>query len=123
MPGIPGADLAFEECGTSALDPSRLYRGDGPEQCSLRKISRGGAAIHASEGLERGQRVEFELSSGRRAGATVAWTSGPEAGLACHERGFRLGVAVTVLVGRRLTTPERFGGRRRRSDLRLSGAW
>jgi hypothetical protein len=59
MPGIPGADLAFEECGTSTLDSSRLYRGNAPEECSLSKIARSGAAGHGRVGLESGQRVEF----------------------------------------------------------------
>lgn len=73
------------DCEASTLQPGSLIVGSVRQICSVRKISAGGAVLHADLPVGEGRRLELELDGGQLLEGTVAWRRGSELGLRFDE--------------------------------------
>jgi hypothetical protein len=74
---VPPIDALVIEPAES-LQAGALIVGSIRQLCLIRKLSAGGAVLHADLPLEPGQRLELELDAGENLDGTIAWTSGLE---------------------------------------------
>ncbi len=84
---VPLIELRSEEeaATASVLQPGSVVVGSIRQLCLIRKISAGGAVLHADIPLEEGRRLELELETGERLEGTIAWRRGSELGLRFDE--------------------------------------
>ena len=78
---VPPIEAAVEEVDESVLQPGSIVLGSIREVCLIRKISSGGAVLHADLPIEEGRRLELELETGEHLAGTIAWRRGSEVGL------------------------------------------
>ena len=81
--------LAYED-DASVLEPGSVVAGSIRQVCLIRKISAGGAILHADIPIDEGSRLELELQTGEHLDGTIAWRRG-------FELGFRFDEAIDVL--------------------------
>jgi hypothetical protein len=102
---VTPVDSAADE-DSSVLQRGMLIVGSIRNMCSIRKISAGGAVLHADMPLDDGRRLELELETGEHLDGTVVWRRGGEVGLRFDEP-----VDVMSIVARNLVSQP---GERRR---------
>src|SRR5688500_3781419 len=78
---IPPLDAVVEDADASVLQPGSVVVGSIRQVCLIRKISAGGAILHADLPVEEGQRLELELETGEHLDGSIAWRRGSEFGL------------------------------------------
>ena len=78
---VPLIEAAVEEADESVLQPGSIVLGSIRQVCLIRKISAGGAVLHADLPIDEGQRLELELETGEHLDGTIAWQRGSELGL------------------------------------------
>jgi len=83
---VPPLDAALLVAEDSSLQPGALIVGSIRQLCLIRKISAGGAVLHADLPVEAGQRLELELETGEQLDGMIAWRRGLEFGLRFDER-------------------------------------
>jgi hypothetical protein len=83
---VPPLDPALFVAEDSSLQPGALIVGSIRQLCLVRKISAGGAVLHADLPMEEGQRLELELETGEQLDGVIAWKRGLEFGLRFEER-------------------------------------
>ncbi len=83
--GVPPIDATMEEADASVLQPGAVVVGSIRQVCLIRKISAGGAVLHADLPVEEGRRLELELETGEHLDGTIAWRRGSELGLRFDE--------------------------------------
>jgi hypothetical protein len=83
---VPPLDPALLVAEDSSLQPGALIVGSIRQLCLVRKISAGGAVLHADLPVEEGQRLELELETGEQLDGIIAWKRGLEFGLRFDER-------------------------------------
>lgn len=82
---VPLIEAAVEEADESVLQPGCIVLGSIRQVCLIRKISAGGAVLHADLPVEEGRRLELELETGEQLDGTIAWRRGSEFGLRFDE--------------------------------------
>ena len=82
---VPPIEAAVEEADASVLQPGSLVLGSVRQVCLIRKISAGGAVLHADLPVEEGGRLELELETGEHLDGCIAWRRGSELGLRFDE--------------------------------------
>lgn len=112
VPPLEGVALALDE---SSLQPGALVVGSVRQICLIRKISAGGAVLHADLPLEEGRRLELELETGEQLDGTIAWCRGSELGLRFDEP-----IDVLPILARNLASQP--GERRRMPRVEVSCA-
>ena len=83
---VPPLDPALLVAEDSSLQPGALIVGSIRQLCLIRKISAGGAVLHADLPVEEGQRLELELETGEQLDGIIAWKRGLEFGLRFEAR-------------------------------------
>jgi hypothetical protein len=78
---VPPLDAALFAAEDSSLQPGALIVGSIRQLCLIRKISAGGAVLHADLPIEEGERLELELDTGEQLDGVIAWRRGLEVGL------------------------------------------
>jgi hypothetical protein len=78
---VPLIDVPVDESERSDLQPGSLVIGSIRQVCLIRKISAGGAVLHADIPVEEGRRLELELETGEHLDGRIAWCRGSEFGL------------------------------------------
>ena len=110
---VPPLDAHEAQADGSALQPGMVVVGSVRQLCSLRKISAGGAVLHADLPLEEGRRLELELDGGILLEGRIAWRRGSELGLRFDEP-----VDVLPIVARNLANQP--GERRRMPRIEVT---
>lgn len=110
---VPPIEAAAEEADQSVLQPGALVVGSVRQICLIRKISAGGAVLHADLPLAEGRRLELELETGEHLDGTVVWRRGSELGLRFDEA-----VDVLPIVARNLASQP--GERRRMPRIEMA---
>lgn len=110
---VPPAGGSAGESHASVLQPGALVVGSVRQICLIRKISGGGAVLHADLPLEEGRRLELELETGEQLEGTIVWRRGSELGLRFDEL-----LDVLPIVARNLATQP--GERRRMPRIELT---
>ena len=82
---IPPLDAVVEEADASVLQPGSVVVGSIRQVCLIRKISAGGAILHADLPVAEGHRLELELETGEHLDGSIAWRRGSEFGLRFDE--------------------------------------
>ena len=83
--GVPPIEATVEEADASVLQPGSVVVGSIRQVCLIRKISAGGAVLHADLPVEEGRRLELELGTGEHLDGSIAWRRGSELGLRFDE--------------------------------------
>ena len=83
--GVPPIEATVEEADASVLQPGSVVVGSIRQVCLIRKISAGGAVLHADLPVEEGRRLELELETGEHLDGSIAWRRGSELGLRFDE--------------------------------------
>lgn len=78
---VPPLDAALLATDDASLQPGALIVGSIRQLCLIRKLSAGGAVLHADLPIEDGQRLELELDTGEQLDGVIAWRRGLEVGL------------------------------------------
>ena len=78
---VPPIEAAVEGTDQSVLQPGAIVLGSIRQVCLIRKISAGGAVLHADLPIEQDQRLELELDTGEHLDGSIAWRRGSELGL------------------------------------------
>src|SRR5688572_18521226 len=81
----PLIEVPGEDADPSVLQPGALVAGSIRQVCLIRKISAGGAVIHADIPVGEGRRLELELETGEHLDGRVIWQRGLELGLRFDE--------------------------------------
>lgn len=110
---VPPADPPAAEGDGSVLQPGALVVGSVRQICLIRKISAGGAVLHADLPVDEGRRLELELETGEQLEGTIVWRRGSELGLR-----FDGELDVLPIVARNLASQP--GERRRMPRIELS---
>lgn len=82
---VPRVDLDPPGAEPSVLQPGAVVAGSIRQFCSIRKLSAGGALLHADIPLEEGRMLELELDTGERLEGRIAWRRGSAVGLRFDE--------------------------------------
>ncbi|MGZ8283202.1 MAG: PilZ domain-containing protein [Allosphingosinicella sp.] len=82
---VPLIEVPVDDSERSLLQPGALVIGSIRQVCLIRKISSGGAVLHADLPVEEGRRLELELETGEHLDGTIAWRRGAEFGLRFDE--------------------------------------
>ncbi|WP_165357343.1 PilZ domain-containing protein [Sphingosinicella sp. CPCC 101087] len=82
---VPLVEAADEEADPSVLQPGAIVAGSIRQVCLIRKISAGGAILHADIPVEEGRRLELELETGEHLDGRIVWQRGSELGLRFDE--------------------------------------
>ncbi len=82
---VPLVELIDEPVEESVLQPGSVVAGSIRQVCLIRKISAGGAVLHADIPLDEGRRLELELETGERLEGRIVWRRGSELGLRFDE--------------------------------------
>ena len=83
--GVPPIEATLEDADASVLQPGSVVVGSIRQVCLIRKISAGGAVLHADLPVEEGRRLELELDTGEHLDGSIAWRRGSELGLRFDE--------------------------------------
>lgn len=110
---MPPLDAAAVEADESVLQPGALVIGSARQMCLIRKISAGGAVLHADIPVEEGRRLELELETGEQLDGTIVWRRGSELGLRFDEE-----IDVLPILARNLASQP--GERRRMPRVEIS---
>lgn len=110
---VPPAEAVAEEADRSVLQPGALVVGSVRQICLIRKISAGGAVLHADLPLDEGRRLELELETGEHLDGIVVWRRGSELGLRFDQE-----IDVLPIVARNLAGQP--GERRRMPRIEIS---
>ena len=108
-PVMGGAD----DAAPSVLQPGALVVGSVRQICLIRKISAGGAVLHADITLGEGRRLELELDTGDLLEGKILWRRGFEVGIAFDEP-----IDVLPIIARNLVSQP--GERRRMPRVELT---
>jgi hypothetical protein len=109
---VPAAGPPPLQGDASVFQPGALVAGSIRQICLIRKLSAGGAVLHADLPIEEGRRLELELETGEQLEGTVAWRRGGELGLRFDEA-----LDVLPIVARNLASQP--GERRRMPRIEL----
>ncbi|HEX8640344.1 MAG TPA: PilZ domain-containing protein [Allosphingosinicella sp.] len=112
-PDVPPAASGEPDREPSVLQPGAVVVGSVRQMCLIRKISGGGAVLHADLAIEEGRRLELELETGEQLEGTIAWRRGSEVGLRFDEE-----LDVLPIVARNLASQP--GERRRMPRIELT---
>jgi hypothetical protein len=82
---VPPIEAAVEEADSLVFQPGSVVLGSIRQVCLIRKISAGGAVLHADLPVEEGERLELELETGEHLDGRIAWRRGSELGLRFDE--------------------------------------
>ena len=82
---VPPIEAAVEDSGSSVFQPGQVVLGSIRQVCLIRKISNGGAVLHADLPVNEGERLELELETGEHLDGRIAWRHGSELGLKFDE--------------------------------------
>ncbi|MDQ4088629.1 MAG: PilZ domain-containing protein [Pseudomonadota bacterium] len=82
---VPPAGAVAQAAEASVLQPGALVVGSVRQICLIRKLSAGGAVLHADLPVGEGRRLELELETGEQLDGTIAWRHGSELGLRFDE--------------------------------------
>jgi hypothetical protein len=110
---VPLVEVADEEADPSVLQPGAIVAGSIRQVCLIRKISAGGAILHADIPMEEGRRLELELETGEHLDGRIVWQRGSELGLQFDEA-----IDVLPILARNLVSQP--GERRRMPRVEVS---
>ena len=110
---VPPIEAVAGEADRSVLQPGALIVGSVRQICLIRKISAGGAVLHADLPPQEGRRLELELETGEHLDGTVVWRRGSELGLRFDQE-----IDVLPIVARNLASQP--GERRRMPRIEVS---
>lgn len=82
---LPAAEPEPARAEVALLRSGALVQGSIREACFVRKLSGGGAVLHADAPATPGDRLELEIAGGQLLAGTVAWREGGAVGLSFDE--------------------------------------
>ena len=82
---VPPIEALVYEDDASVLEPGSVVAGSIRQVCLIRKISAGGAILHADIPIDEGSRLELELQTGEHLDGMIVWRRGFEVGFRFDE--------------------------------------
>lgn len=110
---VPPIEALVYEDDASVLEPGSVVAGSIRQVCLIRKISAGGAILHADIPIDEGSRLELELQTGEHLDGMIVWRRGFEVGFRFDEP-----IDVLPLLARNLVSQP--GERRRMPRVEVS---